>query len=482
MYAAVKPLSKYLRLKTVRIYDPIFTLHSKCTIVILLTCTFLLSAKQYFGEPILCISSEKHTEYVQSYCWTMGTYILPAERDRESSSSWDFGFYSSSTAEAFNLSSLRALVAHNEQYARVISIAEGVGPETRGVTKRLYLRYYQWVFMILLFQSLLFYFPSFLWKVWEGQRMEQLCSEVGDALILESTYRTRLQMLTKYFRAQFSPIHCCYSLKYAFCELLNLVISLLNFWLMDVVFNGFWHKYIHALAAIPVYDWNLWNLMTSRVFPKVAKCEMFVYGPSGTPNILDILCVLPLNILNEKIFAVLYVWFLFIAMLAAINILYRLLLFFCSELRLQLLRTHLRGMPKAHVREVLANAGYGDWFVLMCVSINVNTSLFRELIEQLYAKQRQARSMDMETESVSPSADIGHPSQQLSHPAQTKLDRSISHNCNIGIDPLADRHSISTVSSHRQEVPARPTAPTLNLMAPNDEIISIDRFYHESNA
>jgi len=153
---------------------------------------------------------------------------------------------------------------------------------------------------------------------------------------------------------------------------------------MDIVFNGFWHKYIHALAAIPVYDWNLWNLMTSRVFPKVAKCEMFVYGPSGTPNILDILCVLPLNILNEKIFAVLYVWFLFIAMLAAINILYRLLLFFCSELRLQLLRTHLRGMPKAHVREVLANAGYGDWFVLMCVSINVNTSLFRELIEQLY--------------------------------------------------------------------------------------------------
>ncbi|XP_044317197.1 innexin inx6 [Drosophila rhopaloa] len=475
MYAAVKPLSNYLRLKTVRIYDPIFTLHSKCTIVILLTCTFLLSAKQYFGEPILCISSEKHTEYVQSYCWTMGTYILPAEGEKGSSSSWDFAFYSSS-AESFNLSSLRALVAHNEQYARVISIAEGVGPETRGVTKRLYLRYYQWVFMILLFQSLLFYFPSFLWKVWEGQRMEQLCCEVGDALILEATYHTRLQMLTKYFRAHFAPIHCCYSIKYAFCELLNLLISILNFWLMDVVFNGFWHKYIHALAAIPVYDWNLWNLMTSRVFPKVAKCEMFVYGPSGTPNVLDILCVLPLNILNEKIFAVLYVWFLFIAMLAAINICYRLLLFCCAELRLQLLRTHLRGMPKAHVREVLANAGYGDWFVLMCVSINVNPTLFRELLEQLYVKQRQARSMD-------PSLEVKHPSQQLSQEpshSHPKLERSASRNCSIGFDPMADRHSIRTVSSLRLE--AMPTAPTLNLMAPNDEIISMDRFYHESQA
>jgi len=169
-------------------------------------------------------------------------------------------------------------------------------------------------------------------------------------------------------------------------------LQVLNFWLMDVIFNGFWYKYIHALAAIPVYDWNLWNLMSSRVFPKVAKCEMFFYGPSGTPNIMDILCVLPLNILNEKLFAVLYVWFLFIAMLAAINILYRLLLVCCPELRLQLLRTHLRGMPKAHVRQVLSHAGYGDWFVLMSVSINVNPTLFRELLEQLYAEMTRPGS------------------------------------------------------------------------------------------
>lgn len=160
---------------------------------------------------------------------------------------------------------------------------------------------------------------------------------------------------------------------------------------MDVIFNGFWHKYIHALAAIPVYDWNLWNLMSSRVFPKVAKCEMFFYGPSGTPNVLDVLCVLPLNILNEKLFALLYVWFLFIAMLASINILYRLVLMCCPELRLQLLRTHLRGMPKSHVRQVLADSGYGDWFVLMSVSINVNQTLFRDLLEKLYQEVQMSK-------------------------------------------------------------------------------------------
>ncbi|XP_033241899.1 innexin inx6 isoform X1 [Drosophila miranda] len=461
MYAAVKPLSKYLRQKTVRIYDPIFTLHSKCTIVILLTCTILLSAKQYFGEPILCISTSSHTEYIQSYCWTMGTYILPTESNSSAGL-----FYRGLAPADFNRSDLRGLMARDQQFVRIISIAEGVGPEKRGVTKRLYLRYYQWVFMILLFQSLLFYLPSYLWKVWEGHRMAQLCCEVGGAIILEDTYRTRLQMLTKYFRSRFSSIHCCYAIKYTFCEMLNLLISqILNFWLMDVVFNGFWHKYIHALAAIPVYDWQLWNMMTSRVFPKVAKCEMFVYGPSGSPNVLDILCVLPLNILNEKIFAVLYVWFLFIAMLSALNILYRLVLVFCSHLRLQLLRTHLRGMPKSHVREVLSTAGYGDWFVLMGVSINVNPTLFRELVEQLYAELMEERA----------GLHASSSKRQLSSPHYTTNNNPQEHRSIGALSP-----------THAERNPSVPTltlmAPTLNLMGSNNEIVSIDRFCDESQA
>ncbi|XP_022214581.2 innexin inx6 [Drosophila obscura] len=466
MYAAVKPLSKYLRQKTVRIYDPIFTLHSKCTIVILLTCTILLSAKQYFGEPILCISTSSHKEYIQSYCWTMGTYILPTETNIST------GLYLGGLPAATdrNRSGLHGLMARDVQmFARIIAIAEGVGPEKRGVTKRLYLRYYQWVFMILLFQSLLFYLPSYLWKVWEGHRMTQLCCEVGGAIILEDTYRTRLQMLTKYFRSKFSSIHCCYAIKYTFCEMLNLLISILNFWLMDVVFNGFWQKYIHALAAIPVYDWQLWNMMTSRVFPKVAKCEMFVYGPSGSPSVLDILCVLPLNILNEKIFAVLYVWFLFIALLSGLNMLYRLILVCCCQLRLQLLRTHLRGMPKSHIREVLSTTGYGDWFVLMGVSINVNPTLFRELIEQLYTEQMEDRAAVLQAAASKRDSTTAH---------CTLLNNSNSNN------PQQHRSMGAASPSHAQRDPSVPTltlmAPTMDTMGSNNEIVSIDRFCEES--
>ena len=45
------------------------------------------------------------------------------------------------------------------------------------------------------------------------------------------------------------------------------------------------------------------------VFPKMTKCTIETYGPSGTIQNSDGLCVLPINVLNEKIFFV--VWFVF---------------------------------------------------------------------------------------------------------------------------------------------------------------------------
>jgi len=74
MYAAVKPLSKYLQFKSVHIYDAIFTLHSKVTVALLLACTFLLSSKQYFGDPIQCFG-DKDMDYVHAFCWIYGAYV-----------------------------------------------------------------------------------------------------------------------------------------------------------------------------------------------------------------------------------------------------------------------------------------------------------------------------------------------------------------------------------------------------------------------
>ncbi|KMZ10570.1 innexin inx5 isoform X1 [Drosophila simulans] len=403
MFSAVKPLSKYLQFKSIRIYDSVFTIHSRCTVVILLTCSLLLSARQYFGDPIQCISEEKNIEYIQSYCWTMGTYILKQDTfgDQEQALvspsqqvSPNSAFFSSATTNAPQsssrvrsrphfTSSLRRIGEYNEAYARSLSIAEGVGPEVRGQTERQYLRYYQWVIILLLFQSFIFYFPSCLWKVWEGRRLKQLCSEVGEALLSEETYNTRLRMLVKYFTTDYEDMHFCYMAKYVFCEVLNFLISVVNIIVLEVFLNGFWSKYLRALATIPFYDWDRWNRVSSSVFPKIAKCEVLKFGGSGTANVMDNLCILPLNILNEKIFVFLWAWFLLMALMSGLNLLCRLAMICSRYLREQMIRSQLRFMTKRHVKRALRDLTIGDWFLMMKVSVNVNPMLFRDLMQEL---------------------------------------------------------------------------------------------------
>ncbi|XP_023298957.2 innexin inx5 [Lucilia cuprina] len=377
MYAAVKPLSKYLQFKSVHIYDIIFTLHSKCTVVILLACSFLLSAKQYFGDPIMCISDESNVEYVNSYCWTLGTYIL--------------NYYDLQ----MQIDTVKNMTSSSKSSIRDRgnAISEGVGPEEIGKTERVYLRYYQWIILVLLLQALVFYFPSFLWKVWEGQRLKQLCSEVGNPLVPEDTYISRSKLLVKYFTSDYRDIHFCYNARYLFCETLNFLISVLNILMLEVFLNGFWSKYVKAIAAIPSYDWTTWNVLTSRVFPKIAKCHMTKYGFSGSTTSLDILCILPLNILNEKLFAFLWIWFLAICILAGLNLIYRGMLIFNEPFRLHLLYTKLRIMPKSHVRSVIEDMSYGDWFVLFKVSSNINPVLFRDLMKELYENRNHKKSL-----------------------------------------------------------------------------------------
>ena len=59
------------------------------------------------------------------------------------------------------------------------------------------------------------------------------------------------------------------------------------------------------------------------VFPKVTKCTFHKYGPSGSIQTHDGLCVLPLNIINEKIYVFMWLWFVLPSSITAIFLLYR---------------------------------------------------------------------------------------------------------------------------------------------------------------
>ena len=76
----------------------------------------------------------------------------------------------------------------------------------------------------------------------------------------------------------------------------------------------------------------------NRVFPKVTKCSFQKYGPSGTMEEFDGLCILPLNIINEKIYVLLWFWFVFLITISAIQLIWRILSIISSGTREFILR------------------------------------------------------------------------------------------------------------------------------------------------
>merc|ERR1719357_464816 len=73
------------------------------------------------------------------------------------------------------------------------------------------------------------------------------------------------------------------------------------------------------------------------VFPKVTKCTFHKYGPSGSITRHDGLCILALNIINEKIYVFLWFWFVGVAFFSAIAILYRLIVLLVPSLRVSVI-------------------------------------------------------------------------------------------------------------------------------------------------
>merc|ERR1712111_175792 len=124
----------------------------------------------------------------------------------------------------------------------------------------------------------------------------------------------------------------------------------------------------------------------ARIFPKVTKCTFHKYGPSGTVQTLDGLCILPLNIINEKIYVFLWFWFIFLAVVSSIHFVYRLIVIFIPQLRETLLKTRARTVPAYEISNICSKTSRGDWFILYQLGKNIDPIIFKEFLNKLNGK------------------------------------------------------------------------------------------------
>lgn len=337
-----------LKLDAVCIDNNVFRLHYKATVIILVGFSLLVTSRQYIGDPIDCIVDEIPLDVMDTYCWIYSTFTIP---DR------------------------------NGVIGRDI-IQPGVAAHVQDDDEVKYHKYYQWVCFALFFQAILFYVPRYLWKSWEGGRIKMLVLDLNCPVVSDTCKRDRSKLLVEYFHTNLHTQNF-YAYRFFFCEVLNFINVIGQIYFMDFFLDGEFSSYGADVVKFTELEPEDRIDPMSKVFPKVTKCTFHKYGASGTVQRFDGLCVLPLNIVNEKIYVFLWFWFIILSILSGLSLLYRAAVVAGPKLRLILLRARSRLSPQSQVQTISQRFQIGDWFVLYQLGKNIDPLVYKQLVSDL---------------------------------------------------------------------------------------------------
>lgn len=199
--------------------------------------------------------------------------------------------------------------------------------------------FYQWVPFTLVFQALIFYIPRKLWKSFEGGLMEAFGSDSKQSLMLSTVDEVSLDdvdsilvretVAKKYANFFQSTLHHNngYFLQYFICEVLNFFIDVFNIYFTDMFLGGRFLRYGSQVIKFYMHSHaerrDLPNPMCTA-FPTVTSCTFHSVGTAAGEQKFNSLCVLSLNIINEKIYLLLWFWFYFLTLLTGCHLVYRL--------------------------------------------------------------------------------------------------------------------------------------------------------------
>ena len=91
----------------------------------------------------------------------------------------------------------------------------------------------------------------------------------------------------------------------------------------------------------------------------MTKCTFHKYGPSGTITTHDGLCILALNIINEKIYVFLWFWFIGVAIFSTLALIYTILILAIPSIRVRVLMKRLHNrVNKKMVEDILSSPNH----------------------------------------------------------------------------------------------------------------------------
>ncbi|XP_066978033.1 innexin inx2-like [Macrobrachium rosenbergii] len=367
MHDVFKKVQGLLHIDAIIIDNIIFRFHYRVTMVVLITFSLLITSRQYFGDPIDCIVDGIDSKLIDVYCWIHATFTMPL----------------------FSGAVKGEVVPHpgvanhflTDQYTKELQESQEGDALMKAPVR--HHKYYQWVALFLFLQAILFYLPRYIWKSWEAGRLRMLVDRLNQPIVDAELKRLRMNTIIGYFTSNLHR-HNVYAYQFFICEVFNFinVIGQIYFTdrFLDFGFLTFGSRvYEHENARNSRHD------PMEDIFPKVTKCSFHRFGPSGSIVRHDALCVLPLNILNQKIFAFLWFWFIIVAVITGIGLLYRMATFSASFRHL-LLRGRSRLASAEEVKRVCQEFMIGDWFLVYLMAKNMDPFVFKDFISALAPK------------------------------------------------------------------------------------------------
>eukprot|EP00096_Caligus_rogercresseyi_P002424 TRINITY_DN1454_c0_g1_i1.p1 TRINITY_DN1454_c0_g1~~TRINITY_DN1454_c0_g1_i1.p1 ORF type:complete len:365 (-),score=98.56 TRINITY_DN1454_c0_g1_i1:1841-2935(-) len=330
--------------------SPFFKLHYRTTATIMFISCILVTCNDFFGSTINCISGTIPGNVMNTYCWIMSTFTVPSTN----------------------------AVSHGKEYAH-----QGVQNYVPGETPKTFHAYYQWVPFILFLQGVLFYFPHYLWKVFEDRKLDKVTKNLrGRTLSLEQRSK-ECDGLIKYIEETFHT-HNFYAFKYFLCDFINLINVILQMYMVNRFLGGVFMAYGTDVLAWSEADPETRTDPLQEVFPRITKCEFMIYGHSGTIEKHDAMCLLALNIINEKIFIFMWFWFIILAVVTSLYMLYVIAVISIPSMRQYMLERNSKNLHSDSDMNILTDkAEMGDWFLIFLLSRNLDSVLFNDFIVRL---------------------------------------------------------------------------------------------------
>ena len=162
-----------------------------------------------------------------------------------------------------------------------------------------------------------------------------------------------------------------YVLKYIICNGLSVAILAMNFVATDKILLG---------------DFLEYGMKPERMcatFPSLVSCTMPKMNFRGKVISTNGLCILGQNLLNQKMYFVLWYAYLLVGICCIVDAIFMLSMCGCMTIRLTYFSAFLKKKNRASGKNICKALCINDWFMLNQMRKNLNVEMYNDVVSEI---------------------------------------------------------------------------------------------------